>query len=412
MHTSSSVLRCSAAGAPADSRASPTGLPPAVSIPWASPASRIRRGAREAHAASLVQMPELVWIAHHVNGGDLAVFDLERGGLQLAVGLARDEAGQAVDEASAHELRAVSLEQGGQPLVQFDDAIEPEDRLPGGGALAAAVGMEADIGGEHRAERRHVAVARRGEEGIRKLEAALLLHLEARARLADMDAGAACKLTAGGAIALDRRRHLVEAEAEHVVQQERRALERREALEDEHERQRDVFLDLLFVDDRIGKPGADVGLAPMARRFEMIETEPGHGAAQEGFRFANLGAIGPHPADESLLHRILGIRDRAEHAIGDAGEHGAQRIEARPAVFLPRLRHHAAVLADAGSCHRPKPTAMRFQPLMTLIISSSLTGSSSVTCARRARYALSCGWPCERRVKASVQPSAARSRSV
>ncbi|MCY1290547.1 hypothetical protein D9M70_396970 [compost metagenome] len=116
----------------------------------------------------------------------------------------------------------------------------------------------------------------------------------------------------------------------------------------------------------------------------MVEAEPGHGTAQEGFGFAHSRTVGPHPADEGLLHDVLGIGDRAEHAVGDADQLRTQRVENRRCVLLGGARHQAAfsaaAFASAGSTQRPKPTARRFQPLMTLIISVSFTCSSSVNC--------------------------------
>lgn len=38
-----------------------------------------------------MHMPQLVGVAHHIDADDLAVLDLQRGGLQLAVSLAGDE---------------------------------------------------------------------------------------------------------------------------------------------------------------------------------------------------------------------------------------------------------------------------------------------------------------------------------
>ena len=55
----------------------------------------------------LMQMPQLVGISHDVDCGDLSVLDFERGRLELAVGLQRDEAGQSIDESGTHEFRAV-----------------------------------------------------------------------------------------------------------------------------------------------------------------------------------------------------------------------------------------------------------------------------------------------------------------
>jgi hypothetical protein len=44
-----------------------------------------------------MQMPQLIGVAHHIDGSDPAILDVERGRLELAVSLARDETGQAAD---------------------------------------------------------------------------------------------------------------------------------------------------------------------------------------------------------------------------------------------------------------------------------------------------------------------------
>ena len=78
-----------------------------------------------------------------------------------------------------------------------------------------------------------------------------------------------------------------------------------------------------------GNHSPDVDLALLPRRLELVEAQPRHGAAQEGFRFAHSFAVGAHPADERLLHHVLCVGDRAEHAVGDAREAGTQRLERR-----------------------------------------------------------------------------------
>ncbi len=203
-----------------------------------------------------------------------------------------------------------------------------------------------------------------------------------------MRAGPRGELPACGRVALDRRGHFVELDAEHVVQQERRAFERREPFEREQQRQRDVFL-FIFLDDRLGQPRADIGLALVPRGLQLVEAHPHHHPAQERFRYAHLGAVDVHPADERLLHHVLGIRDGTEHPVRDADQRAAQRVEARgrigpffgAAPGRVEVRHQAtifaaAAFASAGSIHNPKPTARRFQPLITLIISVSFTCSS------------------------------------
>ena len=186
----------------------------------------------------------------------------------------------------------------------------------------------------------------------------------------------------------DGRRDLLESQPEHIVQQKSCPLERRKAFQRKHQRQGDVFLLVLF-HDGIGKPGADIGLALASRGFELIETEARDRAAQERLGLAHIAAIGPHPADEGLLHDVLGVGYGAEHAVGDAHELWPQRLEDRRCILGRCVRRQAAAalaadLMAAGSANRPKPTAMRFHPLMTLIINVSLTCSSSVNWAFRA----------------------------
>src|SRR5262249_33421612 len=136
---------------------------------------------------------------------------------------------------------------------------------------------------------------------------------------------------------------------------------------------------------------ANIGLALPSGRFELIKADARDRLAQKSLRLPDLGAVDAHPTDERLLHRILGISHRTEHPIGDADELWTQRIEACRGVLCAELRHQAAAaradFAASGSvrsAHKPKPTASRFHPLMTLIISVSFTCSSSVNCAFRA----------------------------
>ena len=172
----------------------------------------------------------------------------------------------------------------------------------------------------------------------------LLLHLEARPRLAHMAARPRGELAAGGRVAPDRRRDFLEVQPEHVVQQEGRALERRQTFQRQHQRQGDVLL-FRLLDDRIGQPRADIGLALVPRRLELIETEARDRAAQERLRLTHRAAVGPHPADEGLLQHVLGIGDGAEHAVGDAHELRTQRVEAFRRVVVP----------DAPAIRRPLP---------------------------------------------------------
>ena len=221
---------------------------------------------------ALMQMSQLVWVPHHIDRDDLFVPDFERGGLKLAIGFQGDETRQAVDKPGMNQFRSIGPETSRQIFVKLDDGLEAEDRLRGCRTLAAAVGMDTDIGCQHRTQSLHIAAARGGEESLGKLDAALLLHLEARSRLADMGARTSGELPASGRVTPDGGGDFLEAQPEHVVQQEFRTLERRKTFQRKHQRQGDVFFFLPF-DNGIRKPGTDIGLALAPRRLELIETE-------------------------------------------------------------------------------------------------------------------------------------------
>ena len=58
----------------------------------------------------LVQVPELVGIAHHVDCCDLPIVDLKGGRLEFAISFSGHEARQAVDQGGADQGRPVLAE--------------------------------------------------------------------------------------------------------------------------------------------------------------------------------------------------------------------------------------------------------------------------------------------------------------
>jgi len=140
--------------------------------------------------------------------------------------------------------------------MQLHDGGEPDDRLYRGRHLAAAIGIGGDIRGEQRPQPLHVAAAGGREERRGDLQAALLGQRKAGARRAHVAARAAGELTAGRRRTTDRRGDLVEADAEHVVEEKGGAFQRRQALERQHQRQGDVVdLVLRRLDHRLRQPG-------------------------------------------------------------------------------------------------------------------------------------------------------------
>ena len=123
--------------------------------------------------------------------------------------------------------------------------------------------MNGDIASEQRLQLLHVAAAGCRKEGSSDLQPLLFRHGESWSCGADIDSGAAGELAAGRRLTADRLCDLVETDAENVMEQEGRALQRRQAFERDHERQRDI-VDLLVpgFHDRFWQPRPDVGLAP------------------------------------------------------------------------------------------------------------------------------------------------------
>lgn len=161
-----------------------------------------------------MQVLQLVRVSHHVDRRDLAVLDVERGGLQFAVGFARDEAGQAGNEGDAHQRRRLVLEDARQQIEQLHDRVVSQHGRADARAPAAAVSLEAEVIGEHGGDPLDVAASGSDEEGLGQGQALLPFHLEARARLANMRARAHGELAAGRRLAPDRPGDLVEAQPE------------------------------------------------------------------------------------------------------------------------------------------------------------------------------------------------------
>ena len=267
--------------------------------------------------------------------------------------------------------------------MELHDVFQSDERPFRRSPLAAAVGIKRDVRRKKRTQRLHVAAPGGREERLGDCKPAILRHREPWTLSPDMRESAARELAAGGLVAADRLGDLVEADAEHVVQKKGRALERRQALERHHERQRDI-VDLVVrrLDDRLRQPRANIGLALSPRRLQLIEADAGHDAAKVSLRLAHRRAIDAEPAQERVLDRVLRVGDRPQHAIGDANQSRTQRIKA--GARIPGLREgHAALFSSTGWTAR-KPTWIRFQPLIVTMSSVSATCSSSEKCVLSA----------------------------
>ena len=148
----------------------------------------------------------------------------------------------------------------------------------------------------------------------------------------------------------DDPRDLVEAVVEHLAQQEDRAFDRREALQEHQEPHRERVgglgvegdVVLLLGQDRLGEPRADVALAPHARGPQVVDAQPRGDGRQVGLGRVHLGAAARLlvEAQERLLDDVLGLGRAPEHPVRDR-EH--QRLELLVDVV------HAGLRVRAGS---------------------------------------------------------------
>jgi hypothetical protein len=170
---------------------------------------------------------------------------------------------------------------------------------------------------------------------------------KARPACLDMDAGTRRKLTAGGLAVSKRVRHLSEVEAEDIVQEETRPLQRGEPFQQQHECYGNVMRQIVgppaikgFVDHRFRQPLADIELAPRSGGLNAIEAQPRHHGAEIVSRLLDDRAVGGVPAQVGILHHVLRLGARAEHAISKTRQRAPVRFEGREVAVENRA--HAA----------------------------------------------------------------------
>src|SRR3954454_22914805 len=188
------------------------------------------------------QMPEFLRVHHRIDRADLSASELDRDRLDAAVLANQDEARQTVNRRgmpACPGTRQVPL--AGQASVEADDAVPPANRIEGCTLVAARIGVENSVLGQKRREPGYVARAQRVNECARQCLAPLIRNREAWPCGPDMRPGPGGELAASRFRAVERRGDLGEVDAEHVVQQEGRALQRGQPFQREHEREGQVI---------------------------------------------------------------------------------------------------------------------------------------------------------------------------
>jgi hypothetical protein len=70
-------------------------------------------------------------------------------------------------------------------------------------------------------------------------------------------------------------------------------------------------------DERFGQPLANIFLALNARRLQIVDAQTADDGDQECSRGPEITIRGLLPADKRVLHHVLGVRDRSNHAVGN-----------------------------------------------------------------------------------------------
>ena len=160
------------------------------------------------------------------------------------------------------------------------------------------------------------------------------------------------------------------------MKQKRRPFQRREPLERQHQAHGQIVCQLarrfrgqcLIVEHRLGQPLADVLLPSHARFLEVIEAEPDQNLGEKGPDIVDRGPVGIVPSEISLLHEVLGLRERAHQPISHGHQVPAPRFEV---CFRIRFvnRHRSDHLGMTMNCYLGTPD---LDPLASLAVTESI----------------------------------------
>jgi hypothetical protein len=141
---------------------------------------------------------------------------------------------------------------------------------------------------------------------------------------------------------------------ERLAQHEHRTFGRGEPFQQQQHGHRDGFALLRAVqraqrrvlgEHRFGQPLADVGLPPDPRRGQFVAAHVGEHGGQPGDRIDDAGPVGRVPAQEGVLHRVLGRAGRAEQPVGDGEQARAMGLEC---LDVGRRRRHRLTIRPVG----------------------------------------------------------------
>ena len=198
-------------------------------------------------------------------------------------------------------------------------------------AVRGGVGTDHDVGIEDAQERLEVAGLGRGDEGIDDLPLAGERHVRGRrAGAPDATSCTTRELAGRGRRPIDDRRDLIERQAERVVEDERQPLGGREPVEDDEHRKTDRIREQRQVlgvahggrraaldarDDRVRDLDTDEVLSAGGACPQPVEAQTRDDRRQPAAEVLDRGTVGSTRPEPGVLDRVLGLGQRAEHAI-------------------------------------------------------------------------------------------------
>lgn len=229
------------------------------------------------------------------------------------------------------QRRCGDLSQAGDQ--QPSHLVGPHDGPQDGLSDSPAVTQQDDVGGEDVEQTLHVTRLDRPAERVEGPSGLVRGDRPPGPARRDVGACPVGDLADGVPAPADGLGDLLVVEAEHLAEHEHRPLVRCERLHDQHHRHRDALRELDVLghvgrgEQRLGQPGADVGLLPAAER-----AQPGQGLARGDPD--QIGAPVPYgveidtgPPQPGLLEDVLRVGGGAQHLVGDGEEQVAVRDE-------------------------------------------------------------------------------------
>jgi hypothetical protein len=148
----------------------------------------------------------------------------------------------------------------------------------------------------------------------------------------------------------DDRGDFLEGHSEHVVQYEGQPFGRSQRFEYHEQREPDGVGEHRFLlgvgfgveaDDRFGEPAADVVLLARAARPQDVEADAADDGGEPAAEVGDRLGVGTAQSQPGLLEGVIGVAERAEHAVGDCPQVRPVLLEP---LDLPALLVHGHIL--------------------------------------------------------------------